>query len=483
MNPLSVLHEIGAVLAIVSAAMAACAGAGRLLGDPVGSLLALCASSALSLAVGAALRFAGRRAPDLTIRDGIGVVTFGLGAIGVFGALPYLWAGVIPDFAGAVFETISGFSTTGASVIAAPELVPRGILLWRATTHFLGGMGILLLCIAILPALGAAGMQLYRAEVAGPFKDRITPRLADTARLLWWIYVALCAAETLLLRLGGMGWFDAVCHAFATLATGGFSTRTESIAAYNSLYVEGVVVFFMIAGACNFVLHHRLLSRGEIRGYTRDTEFRFFAGMLVGMVALVTLNLWLAAGQPLGRALRDSLFSVTSLMSTTGFCTADFDRWTPFAKILLVLSMVVGGCVGSTSGGIKQLRVAVTMKALVRRVRQFYQPQAVVAVKANGETLPGESVNAMVAYVVLYVLILVVGSVVMTLFTPDIMTAATSVVATMGGVGPGLSAVGPTQNYAFLPAAGKWVLIGCMLLGRLEIFTLFALASPRFWRR
>lgn len=483
MNPLSVLHEIGAVLVIISAALAACAGVGRLMGDPVVSLVALCGSAALALAAGVGLRFVGRRAPDLTIRDGIGVVTFGWAAIGIFGALPYVGSGAIPDFTGAVFETISGFTTTGASVIPVPEDVPRGILLWRAMTHFLGGMGILLLCIAILPALGAGGMQLYRAEVAGPFKDRITPRLADTARLLWWIYVALCGVETILLRLGGMGWFDAVCHSFATLATGGFSTRTESVAAYHSAYIEGVVVLFMFLGACNFVLHHRLLSRGEVRGYLRDTEFRFFAILLLGITVAIALNLWISAGQPLGRALRDSLFSVTSLMSTTGFCTADFDRWSPFAKILLVLSMVVGGCVGSTSGGIKQLRVAVTLKALLRRIRQFYQPQAVVAVKVNGESMPASSVEAMVAYVVLYIVTLAAASAVMTLFTPDMMTAVTSVVATMGGVGPGLSAAGPTQNYAFLPAAGKWVLIGCMLLGRLEIFTLFAVATPRFWRR
>lgn len=483
MNPRSVLHEIGTVLIMIGAALAVCGAVGRLMGDPLVSLTALCGSAGVTLTVGVFLRLLTRRAPDLTVRDGIGVVTFGWAAIGVFGALPYLWAGIIPDFAGAVFETISGFTTTGASVIAVPEDVPRGILLWRATTHFLGGMGVLLLCIAILPALGAGGMQLYRAEVAGPFKDRLTPRLADTARLLWWLYVALCGVEIVLLRLGGMGWFDAVCHSFATLATGGFSTRTESIAAYHSLYIEGVVVLFMFLGACNFVLHHRLLRRGDLTGYARDTEFRFFAGLLGGMVVAITLNLWIAGGIPVGRAFRDSLFSVTSLMSTTGFCTADFDRWPPFSRILLVLSMAVGGCVGSTSGGIKQLRMAVTLKAVLRWVRQFYQPQAVVAVKVNGEPLPIASVHAMVAFVVLYLLVLVVGSVVMTLFTPDMATAVTSVVATTGGVGPGLAAVGPTQNYAFLPAAGKWTLILCMLLGRLEIFTLLALAMPRFWRR
>jgi trk system potassium uptake protein TrkH len=286
-----------------------------------------------------------------------------------------------------------------------------------------------------------------------------------------------------MLRLGGMGWFDAVCHSFATLATGGFSTRTESIAAYHSLYIEGVVVFFMFVGACNFVLHHRLLRRGEVGGYARDTEFRFFAGFLAFVVAAITLNLCLSGGVPAGRALRESLFSVTSLMSTTGFCTADFDRWTPFAKVLLVLSMVVGGCVGSTSGGIKQLRIVVTMKALLRRVQQFYQPQAVISVKVNGESMPDRSVTAMVAFVALYVMLLVVASAIMTLFTPDMMTAVTSVVATVGGVGPGLGAVGPVQNYAFLPTAGKGVLILCMLFGRLEIFTLLALATPRFWRR
>lgn len=249
MNPRSVLHEIGTVLIMVGAALALCGTVGRLMGDPLVSLMALCGSAGIALALGVGLRLATQHAPDLTVRDGIGVVTLGWAAIGVFGALPYLWAGVIPDFAGAVFETISGFTTTGASVIAVPEDVPRGILLWRASTHF----------------------------------------------------------------LGGMSWFDAVCHSFATLATGGFSTRTQSIAAY------------------------------------------------------------------------DSLFSVTSIMSTTGFCTADFDRWPAFSKIAMILSMVVGGCVGSTAGGIKQLRVAVALKDILRRVRQFYRPQAVIAVKVNNE--------------------------------------------------------------------------------------------------
>ncbi len=483
MNPRAVLHQIGVVLIIIGATLAACGAVGRMLGDPLLSLEALCGSAGITLAVGVGLRLGTRRAPDLTVRDGIGVVTLGWAAIGVLGALPYLWAGVIPDFAGAVFETISGFTTTGASVIPILEDVPRGILLWRATTHFLGGMGVLLLCIAILPALGAGGMQLYRAEVAGPFKDRLTPRLADTARLLWWLYVALCGIEILLLRAGGMGWFDAVCHSFATLATGGFSTRTASIAAYDSVYIEGVVILFMFIGACNFVLHHRLLMRGDAKGFLRDTEFRFFAGLLGGMVVVITLNMWMAGGLSLGRAFRDSLFSVTSLMSTTGFCTADFDRWTPFAKIVLVLSMVVGGCVGSTSGGMKQLRVAVVLKAILRRIRQFYRPQAVISVKVNNEPLPESSVGPMVAFAMLYVLVLVLGSVVMTLFTPDMTTAVTSVVATTGGVGPGLAGVGPTQNYAFLPAAGKWTLTLCMLLGRLEFYTLFALAAPGFWRR
>jgi len=343
-------------------------------------------------------------------------------------------------------------------------------------------MGILVLCVAILPILGGGGMPLYRAEVAGPSKDRLTPRITSTAKLLWGVYVLINGLEIVLLRFGGMSWFDAVCHSFATLATGGFSTRTVSIAAYNSLYIEIVIVVFMLIGAANYALHYRLL-RGDARSVFRDSELRFFLGFWLIGCLLVTLVTWYSIYPTLGSALRNSVFSFTSLATTTGFATADFDQWPATAKMILLVAMLIGGCVGSTGGGIKHLRILVALKKIARRVRLFMYPQAVMQIKMNGETVEDNIVSMILGYIVLYLLTMAVAATLMTLFTKDLLTAVSSVIATMSGVGPGFSAVGPLQNYAAIPAGGKIVLILCMLLGRLEFYTLLALFFPTFWKK
>jgi trk system potassium uptake protein TrkH len=349
-------------------------------------------------------------------------------------------------------------------------------------THFLGGMGVLVLCVAILPFLGVGGMQLYRAEMAGPAKDRLTPRITTTAKYLWFVYCLLCAVETLLLKYGGMSWFDAICHSFATVATGGFSTRTGSIAAYNSVYIECVVTVFMFLGATNFALHYRLLN-GRPLGYFKDPEFRFYLGVWGVVGLLLTLNTWMSVYPSFTTALRNSVFSLTSVMSTTGFSTADFDQWPAFSKLLLLFAMVVGGCAGSTAGGLKQLRLQVVFKKILRQIKLFTHPQAVLQVKLGKQPVDDSIVLNVVAFAILYLVLLIVASAVMTLFVPDLITAVTSVLATVGNVGPGLGLVGPTQNYAAVPALGKIVLIFCMLLGRLEFYTMLALLFPSFWKK
>lgn len=482
MNTRAVVHIISFLVLLVGLALAASWGLSWLLDDPVSARQALGISALAAFAAGGLIHLATRGHYDLTWRDGIAVGTFGWLAVSVFGALPYVLSGAIRDPVAALFEAVSGFTTTGASVIAEVEPVAKGILLWRALTHFLGGMGVLVLCVAILPFLGTGGMRLYRAEVAGPSKDRLTPRITSTAKLLWMVYVLLCAVEIVLLRLGGMSWFDSVCHSFATIATGGFSTRSVSIAAYNSLYIEIVLTVFMLIGATNFALHYRAM-RGEKPGYLRNAEFRFFLGAWLIACAIVTFNTWRTVYPDLGSALRNSVFSVTSLSTTTGFATADFDRWPATSKLVLLVAMVFGGCVGSTAGGVKHMRILVTFKKIICQTKVFMHPNAVVQVKMDGQAIDDKDVGEILGYVTLYIIALAAASVILSSFTRDMVSAVSAVIATTGGVGPGLGLVGPLQNYATIPAGGKAVLILCMLFGRLEFYTLLALLFPSFWKK
>lgn len=482
MNLRAVFKLISFLLMVVGLAMAVSWGVSLYFHDPLPARQGLAFSSVLTLLVGVIIRVITRGPIELSWRDGIGVVTLGWFVVVVFGSLPFILAGVIRDPIGALFEAVSGFTTTGASVLAVLEPLPKGILFWRAMTHFLGGMGILVLCVAILPFLGVGGMQLYKAEVAGPSKDRLTPRIANTAKLLWGVYVLLCVLGTVLLKWGDMSWFDAICHSTAAIATGGFSTRTASIAAYDSVYIEIVITVLMFLGATNFALHYGAL-RGKLFGCFKDAEFRFFLGFWVFVCGVITLNTWHAVYPSAGAALRNSIFSATSIVTTTGFCTADFDTWPAFSKTILVLCMVVGGCVGSTGGGIKQMRLFVVLKKMIRHTKLFMHPQAVMQVKIGRQPVEDSIVLNILTFVILYVLSLVVASSIMMLITHDMVSSISAVAATTGCVGPGLGMVGPTQNYAAIPALGKIVLIFCMLLGRLEFYAMLALLFPSFWKK
>lgn len=470
------------MLMVLGLAMAASFGVSMLYGDPLPARKALGASALLSLAVGALMARLSHSETELSRRDGILVVTIGWFIACLFGALPYVLSGVIPDPVGAVFETVSGFTTTGASVLAVIDPLPKGILFWRALTHFLGGMGVLVLCVAILPFIRTGGMQIFRAEMTGPTRDRLTPRIANTAKLLWGIYTLLCVIETLLLKWGGMTWFDAVCHSFATVATGGFSTRTSSIAAFNSVYIEIVVIVFMLLGAINFNLHLAAL-RGNVLAYFRDSEWRCYLSIWLASGLFIAWNIWRTVYPEIHEAIHHSFFSMTSLFTTTGFCTVDFDRWPIASKLVLLLLMVMGGCAGSTAGGIKQIRVVAVIKNIYRELKLFTHPNAVISIKIDRHVI-GEEVNrSMLTFFLLYLATIVAMSLALNPYMPDIMSSFSAVIATMGGVGPGLSAVGPIQNYGFVASPGKIMLIFCMLLGRLEFYTLLVLCSPGFWRK
>ena len=485
MNFKPVFHVIAWLLGVMALLMGFCGLVSFLHGESVQAWTALGYSAGGTLAVAVLLWLLTRNDQELSRRDGLGVVTLGWLFAGFAGAVPFVLSGVISSPVAAVFETVSGMTTTGASVIPILEGVPKGILLWRATTHLIGGMGVLILVVAILPFAGAGGMQLYRAEMPGPTKDRIEPRMASTAKMLWGVYVILVVVLIFLLRLGGMDWFDAVCHSFATLATGGFSTRTASVAAYDSIYIESVLTTFMLLAGINFALHYRAL-RGEFSHWWKDGEIRFFLGFFLLCVGFGTLVLHQAravSGIGWGAAFREVSFTCASLVTTTGFVTGDYDRWPIVLKPMLIFLMLMGGCAGSTAGGIKVGRIHVVLRAIAREVRLFLQPQAVIPVKLGRKTLDDDVLRSILSFVALYLLVTLLGVLAMIPFSANIQTAISSAVACIGNVGPGFSTVGPTLCYADIPDGGKAVLTALMLVGRLELYTVLAIFMPAFWRK
>ncbi len=481
MKPRSVFHLISYVLMFLGFAMGLCWGVSYVMEDPWETQRGMALSFAAVIIVGFSVWSLTRHPPELSVRDGIGVVTFGWLSASLAGSLPFMLCDAVPSFVDAFFETVSGLTTTGASIIADPDNTPYGILFWRALTHFMGGMGILVFCVAILPLVGTGGMQLYRAEASGVSRDRLTPRIATTAKLLWVIYIGMNVVLTILLRFGGMSWFDALCHSFAAVATGGFSTRTESIAAFDSHYIEVVLVAFMFLSAVNFTLHFRAL-RGKPLAYFRDTEFRFYFGWWLASCVAVGLIIANAQHIPLVTAMRHAVFGVTSLLTTTGFFTMDFDTWPFSAKIILVFCMLIGGCAGSTCGAMKQVRVLVVLKRIAREAWLFIHPQAVVPVRLGHQIVDNSTAASITTFVTLY-LIFYAGAALAMSFFVDVETAFTATAGCLGGVGPGFSMAGATEAYDVFPTPAKCILILSMLLGRLEFYTLLVVLLPRFWRR
>lgn len=424
-----------------------------------------------------AVKYRGR---DIARRDAFLIVALGWIDASLFGALPFLLS---PHFGvvDALFETVSGFTTTGASILERIEDLPRGILFWRSMTQWLGGMGIILFSIAILPFLGVGGMQLFKAEVPGPTVEKLQPRIAQTAKILWQTYLLISALETALLVLGGMSLYDAVCHTFTTMATGGFSTRTASVGFYGP-YHRMVILLFMIIAGSNFALHWRLL-RGEWRGYLRDREFRFYIAMLSGSTLIIALDLLLSLGGEALVRLEEAAFQAVSIMTTTGYATADFGSWPPLSQMLLFFLMFVGGCAGSTGGAIKCIRVLVLMRYVRQELRRLLRPKAVTAIKFGEQSLQPGVVQGVLGMVILYIGIFVAASLIMGALGLDFLTGVSAVAASLGNVGPGLAKVGPAANYAFLHPLAKVVLLICMIAGRLEIYTLIILIFPEFWRK
>ena len=424
----------------------------------------------------------GKEIPHLSHRDGVAIVTLGWLAAGLAGALPFVLSGAFDNFTDAYFESLSGFTTTGASVLSNIEALPPGMLMWRSLTQWLGGMGIIVLSIAILPFLGIGGMQLYKAEIPSPVVDKLRPRISDTARTLWKVYTLITGLQIALLLAGGMGALDAVCHSFCTMPTGGFSPKNASVAHYNSPYFEAVIVLFMLLAGINFSLHYRLL-KGEGTVFGKDPECRVFLSLVALFILLVAFDIHGSVYASLVQSFRYAAFQVSSLITTTGFVTADYDQWPSFSRALLLLCMFLGGMAGSTGGGIKTMRVMLLAKHAYQEIFRIIHPHAVTTVKLGGKAVSPEILSSIWGFFILYLGIFVLSTMIMAALGLDMISAFASVAACIFNIGPGLGSVGPVLNYLDVPFLGKWVLIFCMLLGRLEIYTVIALLMPEYWRK
>jgi trk system potassium uptake protein TrkH len=456
---------------------------GVLTGD--GELRALTLSAVITAAVGGFLMALSHRRParEIKQREGILVVVLTWMCICFFGCLPFYFSPWFPNLTDAFFESASGFTTTGATVLEQVEMLSRPIQLWRCFSHWLGGMGIVLLGLAILPLVGQGGMYLYRAEFSGAKSQRLTPRVLETTKALWKIYILLTLLEILALWLAGMDGFEAVCQSFSTLGTGGFSTRTASIAGFDSALIEYIIIIFMLLSGMSFILHYRLWIERQPRSLWSDYELRGYLLLLLGATAIIASVLLWKNHMGGEQAFRAALFQVTSIITTTGFVTDDYAAWYPLCQLTLFMLMFVGGCTGSTAGGIKVARVLFLSRVVDREFRRMAEPQGVFTIRLGGETTPEPAVNGLLNLVYLSWLVIIFAWMLLTALGVDLLTSLSAVVACVFNVGPGLGGVGPLNTYEQLPDMAKWILSLCMIAGRLEFYTLLVILTRPFWQR
>ncbi len=478
-------YIVGVLLIILGISMLFSVGCSLIYGD--GDLIPLLQSIAVTITSGLILVifFKSKDKKDLSTHDGFAVVTLGWIAIVIFSAFPFYFSGTL-DYTNSFFEAMSGLTTTGATVLGHSstlliEDVPHGILFWRSFTQFIGGMGIIVFSIAILPMLGMGGVQLFRAEVAGPVADKITPRVKQTAKLLWGIYVGFVLILCLILKIEGMSWFDAICHSFTTIATSGFSTKNISIAAYGGL-IQWTIIIFMFLAATNFSLHYYFIAKGKFE-YYKDHEFRVYFGLCIIFSILFFINIvGTNKYQTDLLSFRHSVFAAVSILTTTGFSTENFNEWPEMSKMLLFFLFFIGGSAGSTTGGMKIIRSILVVKYLFYEVRKLLHPKGVFNITIGENTIDDNVVRATLGFYLFYILIFVFTAIFLSFTGLDVETALTASASAIGNIGPGLGSIGPTDNWAHLTDLAKWLTSFCMLLGRLEIFTVVVLFSRSFWK-
>lgn len=410
------------------------------------------------------------------------IATLGWVFVSAFSALPFLFTRTIPNFLDAYFECMSGYTATGATILTDIESNPLSILLWRNEIQWVGGMGIILLVVALLPMLGVSGMRLAKSEFPGFELDKIKPRIVETAKTIWLIYIFISIGEIVCLYGFGMPLFDAITNTFGTMPTGGFNPRNASIAYYDNVVFEIIIMIFMFISAVNFSLHYKFLH-GDKKIHLKDPEFLFFTSIVLISTLLVTLQLRFSIYDSLLSALRYASFQVVSIVTTTGFVTTDYSLWPPFSQLVLVLLMFLGGCVGSTAGAIKSVRLLLLLKQSKQSFDKLLHPHAIIPMRLGGRVISDDIMQSIRSFFLLYIFVFVIGVFIITATGLDITSAIGAVAATLGGVGPGLGLVGPAQNYAFISSVGKITLIICMLLGRLEIYTVLVLLVPEFWKK
>jgi trk system potassium uptake protein TrkH len=475
-------YIVGAVIAAVGASMLVAAAVALGYGEG-GDAAGIALAAALTVGVGVfAWRVLGKRGM-LTTREGFAAVALSWFAVSFFGALPYLFSGAIDGLTNAFFETAAGFTTTGSSIVPDPGQLGHGILLWRALTQWLGGMGIIVLSIAILPALGVGGVELARAESPGPRPDRLTPRFRETAKRLWLVYLGFTVAEVVLLAVGDMTIFEAVAHAFTTMSTGGFGTDAASLGGFGP-YSQWVVVLFMAMAGASFALHFRALRRPL--EYTRSAEFRLYGLILAAASAFMIVGTW---GGPIATVVRDGVFTAVSLVTTTGYATADFGMWPAALQIAAVGLMFVGGMAGSTAGAVKTYRLGVLTSASRADLRRLIHPRGVFVARLGRDPVSAEIVESVQSFFLLYMFLFMTGTLLLGVIESglggglDLVSSASATASAIGNIGPGLGEVGPASNFLAVQAPGKWLLSILMIVGRLEIYPVLLLFTRELWRR
>lgn len=481
-HPKVIFRIIGMLLFIEAAFLLSGVGVSLFYGEnTVKPLLYSCGIIALTGALLVTLCKGGER--SISRKDGYVVVTLCWVVFSLFGTLPYMLTGSIPGFTDAFFETMSGFTTTGATILQDIEALPKSILFWRMMTHWVGGLGIVFFTVAVFPIFGLNDINLFSAESVGPIRSKLHPRISVTARWILTIYVALTIFCTIALRMAGMGWFDAVCHAMSTIATGGFSTKQASIAAFNSPLIEYVITFFMFVSGVNLSLLYLAIFRARLMALLRDTEFKTYFMIVAAFSLVISVALFFTTDLGVEGSLRASLFQVVSIQTTTGFATVNYAVWMPLLWLLLCALMFIGACSGSTSGAMKCARISILFKVMWNEFKRIVHPNAVIPVRMTGRIIPSNVQSAILAYTVIYIFMLVAGLFVNMAFGVDFLDAFSLSVASVGNVGPALGNYGPMDSFAPLPAAVKWFSAFQMLVGRLEFFAVLLLLTPVFWRR